>query len=70
MKLTSSWFSLNLVMGERNSIMLELFLVKVSAVILMLKTFKLSPEIEVDKLGDGRDCSIDGGKLSRMCGDS
>ena len=44
MKLTSSWFSLNLVMREWNSDMLELCLAEVSSVILELQMFKISPD--------------------------
>ena len=55
MKLTSSWFSLNLDMREWNADMLELCLAEVSAVILKLHTLKLSPEIDIVELEDGGD---------------
>jgi hypothetical protein len=50
--------------------MLEFFLAEVSAVILELELFTLSPEVVNGALGDGRYCSIDGGDLSRMHGGS
>ena len=39
--------------------LLELCLLEVSAVILKLLTFKLSPEIDFVELDDARDCSIE-----------
>ena len=70
MKLASSCFSLNLSMRDWNSITLKLCLVEGCAVILELQMLKLSPEVEVDKLCDGRDCSVDGDELPRMHGGS
>ena len=49
---------------------MELCLSEVSAVTLELQMFKLSPEVVVYELSDGRDFSIDGGELYRMCGNS